>query len=69
MADENNIGAGSAPAAEPRNTEHEHMIPKARFDEVNNKYKDLAAQLDQLKAQQTQQEEPVSYTHLRAHET
>jgi len=59
MADETNIGATGAPAAEPKNTGHEqqHMIPKARFDEINNAYKEIKTQLDQLREQQQQANE------------
>ncbi|MBU5211065.1 hypothetical protein MHI39_20215 [Heyndrickxia sp. FSL K6-6286] len=39
------------PSDETKKTEEvtkEHMIPKSRFDEVNQKYKDVQSQLDQL---------------------
>jgi len=53
MADENIGAENGAPAAEPKNTEsQEHMIPKARFDEVNKRAKDLAAQLAKLEKDQ-----------------
>lgn len=44
----NNGGNTTPPAAEPQNTDH--MIPKARFDEVNNALKGLRTELDTLKA-------------------
>ena len=34
----------------------EHMIPKSRFDEVNNKFKEMKAQLDELLAQKADEE-------------
>lgn len=34
----------------------DHMIPKSRFDEVNNKFKDVQAQLDQLLQEKQNQE-------------
>lgn len=52
MTDEKNGADISAPAAEPQNAGHEHMIPKARFDEVNNARKDLEARLARLEKEQ-----------------
>jgi multidrug efflux pump subunit AcrA (membrane-fusion protein) len=42
--------------AEAKNTE-QHMIPKSRFDEVNEARKQLQAQIDELTAQQAAQRE------------
>lgn len=44
----------SAPAQQSTNTEH--MIPKSRFDEVNSKFKEVQAQLDQLLAAKAEDE-------------
>jgi small-conductance mechanosensitive channel len=61
MTDEKNGADTSAPAAEPQNTGYEHMIPKARFDEVNNARKDLEARLAKLeKDQQTAREQQLA---------
>lgn len=35
----------------------EHMIPKSRFDEVNNQYKELKSQLEQLQSERQQRAE------------
>ena len=53
MADENNIGAdhGTSPDG-AQNAGQEHMIPKARFDEVNTARRDLERRLAALEAQQ-----------------
>jgi DNA repair exonuclease SbcCD ATPase subunit len=46
MTDDKNInkqdepGQDAQPAAEPKNTDTEHMIPKDRFDEINSRYKE-----------------------------
>jgi hypothetical protein len=37
---------------ETKTEKQEHMIPKSRFDEVNNAYKAMKAELDKLKAAQ-----------------
>jgi|SRR5699024_658547 len=43
---------------ETKKTEQkEHMIPKSRFDEVNNSYKALKEELDQIKAANKEAEE------------
>src|SRR5699024_3012267 len=39
-------------------TKKDIMIPKERFDEVNEKYKSLKAEIDSLKEAQTKKEEP-----------
>ncbi|MGM0807511.1 MAG: hypothetical protein ACQET8_22660 [Bacillota bacterium] len=39
-----------------QNKQQEHMIPKSRFNEVNSKYKDVAAELQALKDAQAQRE-------------
>lgn len=59
MADETNPGAQSASPAEAENTDaqQQHMIPKARFDEVNNLAKSLKAELEKLRTSQQQAEE------------
>ncbi|MBC9785867.1 hypothetical protein H1S01_15380 [Heliobacterium chlorum] len=36
-------------------TPQEHLIPKTRFDEINTKYKDVQAQLEQLLTEREQQ--------------
>ena len=56
MADQTNIGAEGAPAAEPQNTE-ENRIPQARFNEVNSALKIALAELESLKRERHQQEE------------
>ncbi|MHC1728077.1 MAG: hypothetical protein AB9866_19085 [Syntrophobacteraceae bacterium] len=48
-----------APAAEPPKPEEkqeEHMIPKSRFDEVNNKAKEAEAKLAAIEAEKAEQE-------------
>lgn len=45
----------STPPSQAQNSEH--MIPKTRFDEVNNQFKELKAQLEQLQTQKQQQAE------------
>ena len=60
MADETNTGAQGASSAETENTDaqqQQHMIPKSRFDEVNNLAKSLKAELEQLRASQQQAQE------------
>jgi len=52
--DDNQQQTESTPPAGAQSTEH--MIPKSRFDDVNNKYKDLQAQFDQLQAAQLEKE-------------
>lgn len=42
---------------ETKTEKQEHMIPKSRFDEVNNSYKELKAQLDEMKSAQAKAEE------------
>lgn len=37
-------------------SKNEHMIPKSRFDEINNQYKQLKEQLDEINKQKEQQE-------------
>lgn len=41
---------------EPKNESKEHMIPKSRFDEVNNNYKTVKDQLDKILKQQQDDE-------------
>lgn len=41
---------------EPKNEPQGHMIPKSRFDEVNNNYKTVKEQLDKILQQQEQDE-------------
>jgi len=46
MADENKQGDGAQNTSDDsKNTGNEHMIPKSRFDEVNNKARDLEDKL------------------------
>lgn len=52
--DDNQQPTESTPPAGAKSTEH--MIPKSRFDDVNNKFKDLQAQLEQLQAAQLEKE-------------
>ncbi|MBT2682653.1 hypothetical protein [Bacillus sp. ISL-37] len=37
----------------PEENHKEHMIPKSRFDEVNQRYKEIQAQMDQFLAEKT----------------
>lgn len=51
-ANQNNETSGNFAnsSAETKNTDKaEHMIPKSRFDEVNNKYKELSSKSEQYK--------------------
>lgn len=41
---------------ETKDQQKEHMIPKSRFDEVNNAYKEIKKQLDEMKAAQDEAE-------------
>lgn len=48
-----------APSAGTKNTSNEqgeHMIPKSRFDEVNNSFKELKKQLEAMNAEKVQRE-------------
>lgn len=54
MPDTTNPNPSGDSSAETENTGH--MIPKARFDEVNTKYKALETQLKALQQQQTEAE-------------
>jgi chromosome segregation ATPase len=42
---------------ETKTENKEHMIPKSRFDEVNNAFKEMKKQLDEFKAAQAKAEE------------
>lgn len=42
------------------NDQKEIMIPKSRFDEVNNKYKELKAKLEEIEAANKKKEEEVA---------
>ena len=44
------------------------MIPKSRFDEVNNKYKDIQKQLDALTAEKTQKDTELAEKERKAKE-
>jgi ribonucleoside-triphosphate reductase len=61
-----------APSAETKNTGNEqageHMIPKSRFDEVNNGFKELKKQLDALTAEKTQKEQELAERDRKAKE-
>jgi ribonucleoside-triphosphate reductase len=48
--DENPVQSESTSSSQTENSEH--MIPKSRFDEVNNKYRTLAQELEELRANQ-----------------
>jgi hypothetical protein len=51
-------GAGEAGTGEGKQTKAEqHMIPKSRFDEVNNQFKTMKEQLDALLAEKEQAEQ------------
>lgn len=60
MSEQENTGAQSASPAGAENTEAQqpsHMIPKARFDEVNNLAKSLKAELEALRTSKQADEE------------
>jgi len=46
---------GSTPSPQTQNSEH--MIPKSRFDEVNNKYRELSDKLAAMETERQQQEQ------------
>jgi hypothetical protein len=48
---------GSPPAAEPPKTDNEPMIPKSRFDEVNNRAKAAEERLAKLESERTAENE------------
>jgi hypothetical protein len=50
-------GTGGSPAAEPKISENEHMIPKSRFDEVSNRAKQAEDRLAKLEAERNAENE------------
>jgi hypothetical protein len=51
-----NAGQQGNDGSQNQNQQNENFIPKTRFDEVNNKYKELQEQLDALNNQKEQEE-------------
>ena len=76
--EQENVDVNGVAAAAPENTEEapvapeqeqEHMIPKSRFDEINNRYKETREELDKLRslekeAQRKAQEEQGEFQTL-----